>query len=198
MFHCCNNHYVSIQDAKLEVQLMSKIPPHPNIIQLLDHAIVNQHLWIFTEFCTRGSLDDFCTKERLSTEDRFRFMTEISEALRHLHKLRPPIAHRDIKPDNVLMTPSGQRIVTKLTDFGVSKIASTIQQMKTCVGTMAFMAPEVFRAWNNEAIYTVKVDIFSLALLMLSLVDADQKPLQVMLSKYISYKDKDKELLFSE
>ena len=179
-----------LQRTMVEVELMSKIPTHRNIVQLLGHEVVKEDLWIFTEYCAEGNLDEYCQQKALTTEDRFRFMTEISEALQHMHKMKPPIAHRDIKPENVLMTPSGQRVITKLSDFGVSNIASTTGRMYSYAGTKEFMAPEMFRVQEmDEASYTVKVDIFSLALLMLSLVDADRKPVQAMLSKYISFLD---------
>ena len=87
------------------------------------------------------------------------------------------------------MTLSGQRIITKLSDFGVSNIATTTGRMGTYAGTRDFMAPEMFRVHeDDEASYTVKVDIFSLALIMLDLVDANKRRLQALQSELIHFR----------
>lgn len=93
-------------------------------------------------------------------------MIQISEALRYLHSLNPPIVHRDLKADNVLLT-DGQSQDLKLGDFGLAReylsLRSTSSQseqmyyMTSGVGPIHWMAPEFYHQH-----YTEKADVFSL------------------------------------
>ncbi|KXZ43210.1 hypothetical protein GPECTOR_97g748 [Gonium pectorale] len=88
---------------------------------------------------------------------------EVARALEYLH---PTIVHRDLKPGNVLLQDaSGPRPTVKLSDFGLSRLRSTVLVTRHPeAGTPAYMAPELYDI-NNHTV-TDKSDIFSLGVLL--------------------------------
>eukprot|EP01062_Namystynia_karyoxenos_P007675 TRINITY_DN12694_c0_g1_i1.p1 TRINITY_DN12694_c0_g1~~TRINITY_DN12694_c0_g1_i1.p1 ORF type:complete len:576 (+),score=115.50 TRINITY_DN12694_c0_g1_i1:80-1807(+) len=85
-------------------------------------------------------------------------IAQICQMLHHLHNHQPPIAHRDLKPQNVLVADHGQRIA--LTDFGLAR-QQVQTYIQTQVGSMPYIAPE---CWRGH--YDVKVDMWSLGVLI--------------------------------
>ena len=78
--------------ARQEVDLMKRIPHHPNILQIKDDKIEESDLWIFVEYCALGNLDGYCEKNSLTMSQRFEFMIQISSAVQLLHSQNPPVA----------------------------------------------------------------------------------------------------------
>ncbi|CAG2106740.1 unnamed protein product [Medioppia subpectinata] len=87
---------------------------------------------------------------------------ELLECIQYLHDLSPAVIHRDLKPDNVLVSlnPQNGRYL-KLCDFGLAVLheRSGVTRHTGCVGTSIYMASEV--RLNKD--YTTKVDVYSLA-----------------------------------
>jgi serine/threonine protein kinase len=104
-------------------------------------------LLILTEFVPRGSLfalihDD---SEPFPWPRRLRIAAEVAAGLLYLHTRRPPIIHRDLKSDNLLITAT---YGVKVCDFGLARLkqhASSIQTRYMNAGTPAWMAPETLR-----------------------------------------------------
>ena len=176
-----------IQKAKKEVDIMSTFSDHPNIIKILGHAFTGKQLWIFTEFCELGNLDDFCKKHDISPSLRFDMMIQMCQAVEHLHMQDPPMTHRDIKPQNILITRQKEhRVVVKLCDFGVSSMAGAAGKFHTFARMQhdEYMAPELFDLLahiHDDIPYNVSVDIFSLGLLILDFPDALKRRLSPLL-----------------
>lgn len=74
----------------------------------------------------------------------------------YLHEREVPIAHRDIKPDNMLLSDSGRLV---LCDFGLSRQVDRCRTMTRC-GSPAYVAPEVISGCD----YDISVDIYSLGI----------------------------------
>jgi len=89
---------------------------------------------------------------------------QILEILVYLHKLEPPVIHRDIKPNNIIRSPDGQVF---LVDFGAVQDTyhSTFMRGSTVVGTYGYMAPEQFR---GQAVPTT--DLYGLGATLLFLL----------------------------
>lgn len=104
------------------------------------------------ELANRGNLEEYVKQNNLSIQEIKSIFLRIAEGLKFIHDSN--IIHRDIKPNNVLITQDE----VKIADFGVSKLLSPDQLAHTAIGTNGYMSPQ---ACIGEA-YTVRNDIFSL------------------------------------
>jgi serine/threonine protein kinase len=117
------------------------------------------------EWCPGGSLHSLMQRpdEVIGWERFFVFVRDITNAVSTLHNWKPPIVHRDLKSQNLLVTNSG----LKVCDFGLARntaIAnSTLRQIR---GTFQFMAPEVY----NGMTCSTKADIYSAGMILWELI----------------------------
>ena len=84
-------------------------------------------------------------------------LEEVCCGLRYLHSRNPPIIHRDLTPNNILL---GGHLKAKITDLGVAKVVKSDNQktMTVLPGTPDFMPPE---ALNKRSVYGPSLDVFS-------------------------------------
>jgi serine/threonine-protein kinase len=132
-----------VQRFQREARLMAKLD-HPNILRCLDVGEVSGHHYLAMEFVEGGSLQDWLRKlGKFSVEDAVHVVLACARALEHAHELK--MIHRDIKPDNLLLTGKG---VVKLADLGLAKAQDddmTLTKTGTGAGTPLYMAPEQAR-----------------------------------------------------
>mmetsp|Transcript_20029 Transcript_20029/g.47733 ORF Transcript_20029/g.47733 Transcript_20029/m.47733 type:complete len:491 (+) Transcript_20029:105-1577(+) len=98
------------------------------------------------------------TKQPFEEDRALEIVRQVLEGLAHLHKLQ--MLHRDIKPDNILLTADGD---VKLADFGTSTVRARPRSIR---GTLAYMAPEVVKPED----YTNKVDVYSVGIVLVHLL----------------------------
>ena len=133
-----------------EMDIMQTVR-HPSIVQYIDYYDIQHHLYIIMEFVPCGDLQGYLHCHEVLTEDQGQVMSrQVLSALAHLHDHK--ITHRDIKPDNILLsseTPFG----VKLSDFGLSKVVHNNDTfLKTFCGTLLYCAPEVFPHYSNHTV----------------------------------------------
>ncbi|XP_070576477.1 serine/threonine-protein kinase pdik1l-B-like [Ptychodera flava] len=179
--------------AVKELEAFAKISHHDHIVKFHDGYLEERHLCIVMEYCNGGNLEEYLLNRPCHRYTNVRFMVQLADALNFLHE--NDIVHRDMKPDNVLVCRKDNGIdVVKVTDFGISKIADIDRRVNvhTAVtnndvnvfsttnlqlygnygaGTEAFIAPEVY-----EKHYTSKVDIFSLGVIFLAMLEREVDP----------------------
>ncbi len=115
---------------------------HPNIARLLDSGETNYLVWFVMPYVPGESLRQTLRRERRLAIDRVaRIGCEVLDALSHAHE--HGIAHRDIKPDNIVLSPEGAVLV----DLGIARaIAKSGEDRVTrsgfVVGTEEYMSPE--------------------------------------------------------
>lgn len=99
--------------------------------------------YLVMPYCPQGSASKYLGK--ISESMLWVFIRDVATGLAYLHSQEPSIIHQDIKPDNILIGPSGNFMIT---DFGISKqVRSTLRRTAGHVGssgTIAYMGPEHF------------------------------------------------------
>jgi serine/threonine protein kinase len=139
---------------------------HPSIIQFVDVFEDADHLMMIMEFCPGQELFDVILNRKFFQEDDARpIFAQIARALFYLHSLN--IIHRDVKPENILISnipdPKTGGLVAKLLDFGLSKNAGNGSAAKTFVGTPCYVAPEVeYTSKGLGGTYSFPADCWSL------------------------------------
>jgi serine/threonine protein kinase len=136
---------VSRQDALFarEAMILAKLPRHPGVIGVLDAGIANGLPYIVTEFVDGQPLSEWMRLRRSDVRGMVRILRDVALAIHHAHENR--ILHRNLKPSNVLVDPSGQAFVT---DFGSAKKMGPEQGQSShlfrggVVGTPSYMSPE--------------------------------------------------------
>ena len=133
---------VNVERFEREIQLAARLQ-HPHIVPLLSAAASGDLLYYIMPFIAGESLRARLAREgELPVVEAIRILREIVDALSYAH--RNGVVHRDIKPDNVLLS-DGHAVVT---DFGVAKAvsassgSSSLTSLGVALGTPAYMAPE--------------------------------------------------------
>ncbi|SDB72024.1 serine/threonine-protein kinase [Belnapia rosea] len=115
---------------------------HPNIVAVFDYGENAEQAWIIMELVEGGSLKGLLdTGERLPLPRVVQLMTQLLDGLGYSHARG--VVHRDVKPANLMLTPSG---TLKIADFGIARLEnSSMTHVGTMMGTPAYMAPEQLR-----------------------------------------------------
>ena len=142
-----------------EFQAMSKIWGHPNIVSIhtVEPGKDDYVAWIVMEYVEGKSLHDLMQEGALNLTDTLNIGLDICRGLKaaHAHK----IMHRDIKPQNILLTIEKE---AKVADFSIARIfGETTEFAETMAGTRRYMAPE-----QHYGAYDYRADLYSTALIL--------------------------------
>lgn len=128
-----------------EVVTCSLVGEHPNVVQCKQVFEDDRFIYLVLELLTGGQMlprvADSHYYPRYCENDVVTLVRCLSRALGHLHKLG--IAHRDVKPENVLYASETLDPTVKLTDFGISHTGCKDSLANDMVGTPLYVAPEV-------------------------------------------------------
>jgi serine/threonine protein kinase len=142
---------------------------HPNIVRAIDYGETGDSPYLVMEYVNGESLGQKIEREgRMPETEAIRIIAQVAQGLHRAHKQN--LVHRDVKPDNILVTPEG---VAKLADLGLVKETETdLNLTKTGrgLGTPHFMAPEQFR---NAKGADIRCDIYSLGATLYQMVTGE-------------------------
>lgn len=137
---------------------------HPNIVPILDYGEFDGAPYLVMPYLPGGTLKTKM-KSRIPYQDAARMLLPIAQAVAHAHQ--QGIIHRDIKPSNILITRTGEPM---LSDFGIAKILASeetrdITNTGTGIGTPEYMAPEQALGHVDE-----RVDIYALGIVLYEMI----------------------------
>jgi eukaryotic-like serine/threonine-protein kinase len=148
---------------------------HPNIAKVFDAGATETGRPYFVMELVRGvPINQYCDSQKFTTNQRAQLFVQVCQAIQHAHQ--KGVIHRDIKPNNVLVTMHDDKPVPKIIDFGIAK-ATTGQRLtektlftefRQFIGTPAYMSPE--QAQMNDLDVDTRSDIYSLGVLLYELL----------------------------
>lgn len=137
---------------------------HENIVKCFDYSNGTKLKYIVMQYVDGETLKSFIErKKRLSCEETIDISIKILSALEHAHEKN--IIHRDIKPQNILLSKDGG---LKVTDFGIAKIPTNDPLSVSCmtVGTVDYISPEQASGKTIDR----RTDIYSLGIMMYEMI----------------------------
>lgn len=146
-----------------EVEVL-KTMKHPNIVRCFGGVCEDKRRFYAMELLEGGSLEDqLVAKGKLPWEQVIQYGLQMCAALDYSHE--KGVVHRDVKPSNFLISPTGQ---LKLSDFGLASVTSTrkITAAGKTAGTFLYMAPEQIRGQE----VTPRTDLYALGCVLFELV----------------------------
>jgi serine/threonine protein kinase len=158
-----NGNNTSKETFQHEANIWIQLGFHPNIMQIIDTSVYNDHYVIVSFYTSEGSLESWLKNNNgraPSEQMAIELILGILQGLAHLHKNK--IIHSDLAPKNILL----QGGIPRLIDFGVSKIfTSTRGTVEGTSGTPIYMAPEVYQGEISR-----RSDIWSVGVIFYQLV----------------------------
>ncbi len=154
------------QRLQREAKTISKLS-HPNVCTLFDIGEHEGHDYLVMELLEGETLEERLRRGALSLEETLVVGGQIAEAIEVAH--RRGVVHRDLKPGNVMLTPTGAKVL----DFGLAKgleaspiggetqsptVTQPLTQQGSIVGTLHYMAPEQLEGQEADA----RSDLFAL------------------------------------
>ncbi len=165
----------TLRRFEVEAHVLGQLQ-HPGIAQIYESGVatsadesgneVGARPYFVMEMIEGKPLREHARDQRATIRDRLLLIAQIAEAVHHAHQ--KGVIHRDLKPDNVLVTEEGQ---PKVLDFGVAR-ATDLDVMVTTlqthagqiIGTLAYMSPE--QVAGRPEMLDARSDVYSLGVLM--------------------------------
>jgi serine/threonine protein kinase len=153
-----------IKRFEREAKSLAKLS-HPNIVSVIDYGEHAGVPYLVMEYLPGGNLKDRLTGKPLPWQESFRLLLPVARALQFSHQ--QGIIHRDVKPSNILITLSGEPM---LSDFGIARVlesegSTSITGTGVGIGTPEYMAPE---QWVGDT--SPQSDLYSLGVVLYEMV----------------------------
>ncbi len=152
-----------IKRFKIEAQSAGSLS-HPNVVSIYDVGNEDDIEYIVMEYVEGITLKQYLsTKSNVTWKEAVDYASQICSGLEHAHK--KGIVHKDIKPENIIITKEG---ILKITDFGIAKALNqgTITTGGLTMGSVHYFSPEQARGGFTDA----KTDLYSLGVLLYEMI----------------------------
>jgi serine/threonine-protein kinase len=141
---------VEIEEMLQEALMLSRIG-HPNIVRVFDANILETSAGLCGYFTMEnvpgGSLEKFWQShggKLVPLPVAIDLIRQICRGMSVAHREEPPVIHRDIKPQNILVGYEAEGLRARVSDFGLAKRVNPLTLLATAAGTLAFKPPEAF------------------------------------------------------
>jgi len=156
-----------MNDITREIEIMENCQ-HANVIRLYEIFDEKEKMNLVMELVTGGELfDEIVSRGSFTEKDSAKVMRTLCSALAYLHSKK--VVHRDLKPENILLAckkedlPPGVEPEIKVADFGLARVISDKDMMRTACGTPGYVAPEVLK---NKGYSSGAVDLWSAGVIL--------------------------------
>lgn len=170
-----------IEDILGEAVLLSRIG-HPNIVRVFDANVLEVsdglHGFFTMENVPGGSLEHFWHSfgsKFVPIETSVEIMKQVCRGMALAHAENPPIIHRDIKPQNILVGYEADGLRARVSDFGLAKAVNPLTLFATAAGTLSFKPPETF---SKDRADSCAADVWALGVTLYLLL-TDQLPYEI-------------------
>ncbi|GAA5884718.1 hypothetical protein JCM6882_005366 [Rhodosporidiobolus microsporus] len=180
-----------VEEVGREVDVMRQLKNHPKIVNMIEASVADlpggmdgskgYEIYILMEWCPGGGIIDMMNtrlQNRLTESEILKIFSDVVEAVAHMHYQSPPLIHRDLKVENILLTPPN---TYKLCDFGsttrplprekVPTAVEGIQRVEMEINkttTLQYRAPELVDVWGRKG-FDEKIDIWALGVFLYKL-----------------------------
>ncbi|BGP14633.1 hypothetical protein JCM10213_002199 [Rhodosporidiobolus nylandii] len=180
-----------VEEVGREVDVMRQLKNHPKIVNMIEASVADlpggvdgskgYEIYILMEWCPGGGIIDMMNtrlQNRLTESEILKIFSDVVEAVAHMHYQSPPLIHRDLKVENILLTPPN---TYKLCDFGsttrplprekVPTAVEGIQRIEMEINkttTLQYRAPELVDVWGRKG-FDEKIDIWALGVFLYKL-----------------------------
>jgi serine/threonine protein kinase len=141
-----------------EIAILSRLD-HPAVVGFVG-ASISGALALVMEYCSAGNLKMFLQQHKPSWKYKCKLARQAAEGIAYLHAQSPPIVHRDLKCQNILVNDEGK---AKVSDFGLSKTISRTIGNASRMGTLNWLAPEVLR---GDVHHSTAVDVYAFGMVL--------------------------------
>ncbi|MBW0512151.1 hypothetical protein O181_051866 [Austropuccinia psidii MF-1] len=172
-------------EVRKEVNVMKQLRPHKHIVYFIEASASSlpqspgYEIFILMEWCSGGGIIDLLNsrlQNRLTESEILKIFSDTVEAVAHMHGQNPPLIHRDLKVENILVASSN---LYKLCDFGSTttplsrppQTTSEIQALEADLNkhtTLQYRAPEMVDVWSRRGV-SEKADIWALGVFLYKL-----------------------------
>ncbi|KAM3288044.1 serine/threonine-protein kinase ATG1c isoform X2 [Capsicum chacoense] len=152
-------------NLKSEIVILQRIT-HPNIIRLHDMIEEPGKIYIILEYCRGGDLSMYIQRRqgRIAEATAKHFMQQLASGLKILRENN--LIHRDLKPQNLLLSATDDNSTLKIADFGFARSLPSRVLAETLCGSPLYMAPEIMQLQKYDA----KADLWSVGAILFQLV----------------------------
>lgn len=156
----------AFREFKREVNILRRLG-HPNILRIFGASLQQPNVAMITELANTGNLKKLLLKTDfdLSWSERLNLLTQCARGMEYLHTRTPPVLHRDLKTENLLLFQGEDgKLLLKVADFGFAKVRLHTVTLTGQAGTPLYMSPEMLREDRN--LVGLPSDVYSYAVIM--------------------------------
>lgn len=160
-----------------EARILARLH-HPSLPRVINHFSVGDQQYLVMDFVEGQDLWEMVTKrgQPLGQRQALNYIVQVCDAVQYLHQQNPPIIHRDIKPQNIKITPDNRAV---LVDFGIAKVGHDDSLTDTGARgvTSGFSPPEQYSGTGT----TPASDIYALGATLYAILTGKKPPDSVSL-----------------